>query len=134
MGASSGKPWIRHCKGHSNELTFTGPILFLQERRVLVAVRLVRFDGDVLQLGKRLERQPVASRADGERVRLARLLHNHSGSCGMRGGVPVSVRVCACVCVHVCVCMCVCAYVCVHVCVCVCVCVCMRDGEMVQLA
>ena len=106
MGASSGKAWIRHCKGHSNELTFTGPILFWQERRVLVAMRLVRFDGDVLQLGKRLERQPVASRADGERVWLARLLHNHSGGCSVRGGVTVSVCVCVHVRVRVCVCVC----------------------------
>ena len=67
-------------------------------------MRLVRFDGDVLQLGKRLERQPVAPRADGERVWLARLLHDHSGGCGVRGGVTVSVCLCVSLCVSLCVC------------------------------
>ena len=76
-----------------NDLTSPGPILYSQERSVLVAVRLVRSDGDVLQLGERMERQPVAPRSDGEGIRLARLLHNHSGSCGLRGGLPVSVCV-----------------------------------------
>ena len=52
---------------------------------------------------------------DGERVWLARLLHNHSGSCRVRGGLPVS----ECVCVYVGVCVCASS-----VCVCVCVCVC----------
>ena len=103
-------------KGQSIKLTSTGHILHLQERSVLVTLRLVRFDSDVLQLGKRLERQPIASRADGERVRLAGLLHHHSGGDSLRGGLSVSRYL-------LCGCACMCLWcLCFHVCVCVCVC------------